>query len=381
MPINTRSGAGVRTAGTEAPGALCELDIAEGGGAIARAAPDWRRLIVRGGAATPFQSFTVASAIAEAHVRQGEVPRIITVRRTGRPVLIFPTVVTTLFGLPIVRFFGDPLIQYSDMLAAPDASLEDFDAAWSAAVDPSVACFALFRRVRDDAKVAKLLSQRARETIIQESPLVDLRQPSNLKVRDARELRRLRRRLAERGSVNFQFVGGPPARELLRKALRFKRLWIKKQGLASKVIGNPDWEQAICNFCQDGPGSLTVAALTVGGRVAAVEAAFVDATCWYGFLGAFAPEFARLGPGEVLTAECLAHARATGLSYYDQLPPSQPYKRRQATGAITVRDYAVTLTPVGRLASLMTGIVPEIKSLIDALPADIRRILLSLSRY
>jgi CelD/BcsL family acetyltransferase involved in cellulose biosynthesis len=361
----------------EAKNATREVGIAEGADVMAIVSSEWQQLTDR--ASTPFQSWAVASAVADAHLMRGELPRVVIVRRAGRPVLIFPTVVTSMVGLPVVRFLGDPLIQYGDVLAAPDACAEEFYAAWSAALDPSVACFASLRRVRDDAKIFGLISQKARPATVQESPLIDLRCPDSLRVKDARELRRLRRRLAECGPVAVRFVNGPGARELLREALRLTQLWIAEHGLASAVIGNAHWEQAIYKLCRDGLGGLTMAALTVAGRVAAVEAAYVDATCWYGFLGAYAPEFASLGPGQVLTAECLARARALGLSCFDQLPPAQPFKRRQATGAIAVRDYTVTLTPVGRLASVASALVPEVKALFGALPPDVRRSLLTLS--
>lgn len=360
--------------------ASCDLTIFEGADAVAQAETDWRSIAEGGGVPTPFQSFSLASAAARAHVRHNEVPRIVVVRRAGRATVIIPTVVTSFFGQRIVRFLGDPLIQYGDVLAGPNATSEDFAAAWSAAAHARVACLGLFRRVRDDAHAAKFLTETANVTSVQESPLIDVRQPSRLPAREARELRRLRRRLAEQGTLDFRVERGPEARELLMQALDLKRAWMKAQGLASKVIGNSDWERVLCRLCEAGSeeGGLAVAVLTVGGRVAAFEAAFVDLACWYAFLGAFSPEFARMGPGQVLIADCIAHCRDIGLPIYDQLPPSQPYKRRQATGAIAVRDYGLRLTPMGRLPLVANRMIPDIKSLLDAVPVGVRRPVLSL---
>ena len=96
-----------------------EIHIAEGDDAIALVADDWHRLVARGVGATPFQSFAFASEVAAAHLRRGETPRIVTVRRGGQPILIFPTVITTFMSLPVIRFLGDPLIQYGDVLVSP----------------------------------------------------------------------------------------------------------------------------------------------------------------------------------------------------------------------------------------------------------------------
>lgn len=361
--------------------ALCDLTIVEGSDAIAQVEADWHEIARNGGVATPFQSFPVASATAATHVRRGEMPRIVVARRAGSPVIIFPTVVTSAwFGQPVVRFLGDPLIQYGDILARSDASPEEFAAAWSAAVDPQIASLALFRRVRDDAKAAGFLAQKGSVSSIQESPLIHVGEPSRLSARDARELRRLRRRLAEQGALKVRFVTGPEAREPLLEALKLKHAWLKTHGLSSKVIGDIDWEKALCSLCQPetGVGALVLAVLTVGGRVAAIEAAFVDDTSWYAFMGAFSFDFTRMGPGQILTAECIARISAAGFSIYDQLPPSQAYKRRQATGSITVRDYAITVTPGGRLPLMMVRMVPRIKTLLSSIPVGLRRPILSL---
>jgi CelD/BcsL family acetyltransferase involved in cellulose biosynthesis len=224
--------------------AVRSVDIAEGADAVSRTASAWLALTEHGSQGTPFQSYTVAHACSAAHIRRGERPRIVTVRRDGEVVLLLPTVVTSLFGLPVVRFLGDPLIQYGDILARRDLEPEDFAAAWQAATDPSVACFALFRRIRDDAKVAAFLPAAATQTNLQESPLVDLTRGSTLSSRDTRELRRQRRRLEEHGSVSMRLVKGPEARPLLQEALRLKRAWLQTQGQVSAVVGDSTWDCA-----------------------------------------------------------------------------------------------------------------------------------------
>jgi CelD/BcsL family acetyltransferase involved in cellulose biosynthesis len=360
--------------------AACELTIVEGPDAIAQVENDWRELARNGGIATPFQSFSVATAAANAHLRRNELPRIVVARKVGRPVVIFPTVITCNFGFPVVRFLGDPLIQYGDVISGQDATPDDFTAACMAAADPRISCLALFRRVRDDAKAARALAQRAKVCAVQESPLVHVGQRSRLRAREARELRRLRRRLAEHGALEVRFVSGPQALELLLQAFELKRGWMNAQGLWSPVIGELHWEEALCDLCRldAEKGGLVVAALTVDGRPAALEAAFADDVAWYAFLGAFSLDFARMGPGQILTAECIAHTHDVGLSIYDQLPPSQPYKRRQASGSIAVRDYALMLTPRGRLAFMTIRMFPKIKMLFTAIPIELRRPMLSL---
>lgn len=356
-----------------------EVEILEGADAIVRAAPAWKHITAHFGVPTPFQSLEVANAVASTHVKQGDILRVIVVRRAGETVLVMPTIVASWLGLSVVQFLGDPLIQYGDILSTSNATAEDYRAAISAATDPRVGCFVLLRKVRDDAKITKFLRQIMHETLVQESPLIELQKPSVLSARDRRELRRLRRRLVDQGTVEVRFVEGAAASELVRDVLRFKRAWINAKGFASLVIGNPHWEDAIYKLCQDNKHTpkLVVAALTVGDRIAALEVAFVDDTCWYAFLGAFSPDFAHTGPGRILTDQCITHARAAQLSIYDQLPPSQPYKREQATNSISVRDYARVLTPLGYLVLMMCKIRSAVKLFFSVIPARISNPILS----
>ena len=115
-----------------------QLEIFEGAHAMAGVADAWTYLEQRGGAATPFQSYSVSSACMAAHERRQATPRIIVLKRNGQPTLIVPTVITQLFGFSVVRFLGDPLIQYADILAC-EAEQSDLVRALSAAADPTVA--------------------------------------------------------------------------------------------------------------------------------------------------------------------------------------------------------------------------------------------------
>ena len=73
-------------------------------------------------AVDPVSNLCLCEAVADAHRRKGETPRIVVVYDQGRPVLLFPTVVGRFCGVPTIRFLGDPLIQYGDVLASPAAT-------------------------------------------------------------------------------------------------------------------------------------------------------------------------------------------------------------------------------------------------------------------
>jgi CelD/BcsL family acetyltransferase involved in cellulose biosynthesis len=350
------------------------VEVLAGNDAVASAAPAWRSIEQAGGTATPFQCLDFARVASEAHQRNGETPRIVIVRDARRPMVVFPTVTRIWKGVRTIQFLGDPLTQYGDIAAAPEATPAHIQAAWQAAADPAAGQFVYLRKVRADARIAPLLAAQTGTVATHQAPFVDVQAPATLNARDARELRRLRRRLAKHGEVDFAVLRGGAARMAAAEALSLKREWLAGRGLNSSVIGNPVWEDALMAMI-DGPHAC-VARLSVGGRTAAIEIGLVHAGNWHCYLGALAPEFAKAGPGQIQMAETIAHCLNDGLSAYDLLAPADEYKRRITRDAVAVSDHAVSLGATGRFGLLLAHLVPVAKRFAEKLPPQVRRSLL-----
>lgn len=359
--------------------ASCDVSIYDGANAIEQAASAWHAL--EGcSRTTSFQSLTVARATACAHVARGERPRIVVVRERGRPLVVFPTVLCRFAGLATVRFLGDPFIQYGDALVSPDATPAHLSAAWSVVVNPRQVRIGLFRRVRVDSPFTSLLASQASTVGCEEAPFVDVVRGKNTNARDTREMRRLHRRLAECGPLAFEVQRGSAAVEILSETLALKRAWLAERGLPSAVLGNADWEQVLFAAAATSSGSreLTAARLTVDGKTAATEIGFTDSTTWYAYMAAFAPIFAKYGPGHVLMQNILAWCVETKRTVYDMLPPSQPYKLTLATGSVPVRDYAIAVDAMGHAAVLAARMLPAAKLAVMALPLRLRQKMIGL---
>lgn len=353
-----------------------QTEILSGADAVARARPAWRHVENAGGAATPFQTCAAAQGAAKAHLDRGDTPRVIIVHDGGEPVVVFPTVVTRWSGLATLRFLGDPLIQYGDIVAAPGASPAHVEAAWRAATDPAVAQLAYLRKVRDDARIAPLLARTAWVAATHQAPFVEVRRLSTMNARDLRELRRTRRRLGDIGAVAFEVLRGEAALAATREALSIKSAWLDMHALPSSVVGDAGWESAIFDMAGDASSPLRVARLTVGGRTAASEVGLVHGGRWCAFLGALSPDFVRNGPGHVQMAETIAHCRDNGVDIYDLLAPTEAYKRRIAHEAATVRDFAAPLTAAGWAGVTVACSIPVIKSVAARIPTGLRRMVL-----
>ncbi len=355
-----------------------EVAVATGEDAVELSAQAWRSIENAGGAATPFQTLAVARRAAAAHVRRGEIPRVVVTYDGGRPCVVFPTAIGRWGGIRTIRFLGDPMIQYGDVVAAPHARPEHLAAAWRAAADPAAGRLIYLRKVRMDARIAPVLSQTARVVAEYEAPFVDARREPAASSRDLRELRRFRRRLSEIGETRFEIRRGAAAGLAIREALNLKRAWLRDRGLGSSVIGDPHWERAMLALAE--APELRAATLAAGDRIAAVEIGFEHRGCWHAFLGATDPGLAKAGPGHVQMAETIAYCRSAGLSTYDLLAPADAYKRTLAHGSAAVRDHAAALGGTGWFGLMAARAVPAAKDLISRLPPGLRRTLSALRR-
>lgn len=354
--------------------------VFQGADAVEQAAPDWQAIERAGGAETPFQTFAMARAAADVHRRRGEVPRVAVVRRDGRPVVIFPTVLVSQYGLKVVRFLGDPLIQYGDVLCEPGTATRDLTAAWQAAADPAAAHAIHLRKVRADARIAPVLRDVAGAFNTDEAPFLDTTYAADGADEEPRKLRHCRRKLSGLGALRLDVTQGDTARAHLRDALSIKRSWLAARRLPSSVIGDCEWEEALTQLAGHGGGMrLRVVVLTVADRPAAYEVAFTHGDRWYAFIGAIVEEFARHSPGRVQVADTIAHCRANGFARYDLLAPSDDVKRSYCSDAVKVADYSSALRPSGYLLSAAARLSPAAKMLLVRLPAGLRKPILTLA--
>ncbi len=354
--------------------------VFQGVDAVEQAASDWQTIERAGGAATPFQTFAMARAAAHAHRRRGEIPRIAVVRRDGRPVVIFPTVLVNRLGFKIARFLGEPLIQYGDVLCEPATAKRDLTAAWQAAADPAVAHAIHLRKVRADAHIVPILKDNATASNRDEAPFLDIARASVRADDEPRQLRRSRRKLTGLGALRLDVTQGEIARGHLRDALAIKRRWLVARNLSSSVIGNGDWENALEQLIDHGGGRrLRVAVLKVAERPAAYEVAFTIDDRWYAFIGAIGEEFARHSPGRVQVADTIAYCHANGFALYDLLAPADDAKRGYCSGAVGVADYARALRPAGYLLSAAAQLSPSARAVFVRLPTALRKPILTLA--
>ena len=191
--------------------------------------------------------------------------------------------------------------------------------------DPSLqACLQASRASRTQALVWTLVR----------SPWVDLSGGdwnsfcSALAPKVRKELRRLRRRLDEQGTVGVEFSDGSDELEaLLREGFSAEGSgWKERRGTA--ITSDPRTERFYTEIAgwAASRGELVLAFLRLDGRPIAFDLCIESRGGVYPLKGGFDPAFRRYGPGMLLTYESLRRAFARGLATYELLGDSDPYK-------------------------------------------------------
>ena len=311
---------------------------------------EWDALFAR--SAMPhqvFQSHAVlrhwANHYLDAHMRL----RIVTARRAGRLVMVWPLVRQRWFGLVSLRFMGVPVAQFGDVLVertGEEAGL--LQAGWDAILNLGADLFEL-RKLRGDSVLATsgLVScATLRERL--DAPFADLGLrvgpdgPSHTYApRQRSNYRRRLRRLSERGAIGFSMIEpGPEAADLAVTAIAMKQAALLRHGVLAPTISDPRFSAFFRDLAADAAGGspLRVAIIACDGEPVGIDLTLDCMGASFGHVIATHPEHERGGVGGLLVHHSFACAKARGNTVFDMLAPADPYKHEHADG----------LTQIGR---------------------------------
>lgn len=322
--------------------------------------PEWNSLFDRAGRDTHvFQSFNWNWHWAN-HYLAGRSLAVVTARVGGRLALVWPLVLERSAGLIVVRWMGEPVSQYGDILVE-DAhhAPELIERAWRLITTQLGADIALLRKVRADAVIAPFLrSCPAVESAKTEAPYLDLASAPDFEHYEQRytgktrkNRRRLMRRLGERGEVEIaQSSGGSEARAGALEAIALKRAWIEITGRISRAVTDDRFAAFFADVCggEVRPAGCRVTILRSAGVTAA---AAIDVTCGARRAAHVIVHDRRLesfSPGTLLLETWIKSACADGIATFDLLAPAYTYKLDWADGCVSVSDVAYGITVPGR---------------------------------
>lgn len=328
--------------------------------------PEWNDLFRRAGRSHQlFQTFNwnwhwANHYLPAARERGGPSLAIVTVRRDGRLVMLWPLAVERVAGLKVLHWMGEPVSQYGDVLAEdlPDR-LSLLRQAW-AYISARLGADAIsLRKVRADSIIAPLLAELAfQQTAVAEAPYLDLSSAPDYAKYELRytgkarkNRRRLARRLGEQGPLALErHTGGAEAREAAPRAIALKREWIKQTGRLAPALADQRFAAFFANVAEGHvrPAGCGVTVMKSNGAPIGIA---IDITCGSrraAHIIVHDPKLDAFSPGTLLLEAWIKGASADGIAIFDLLAPAYAYKLDWADGTVHVGDFALGITLAGR---------------------------------
>ena len=384
------------TAAASAPGPGLDLELITDRAAFDALEADWNELFARAGRPTQvFQTFNWNWHWSRHYLgcAEGGVPglqlSIITGRRNGRLIMVWPMAKGRIRGITQIFWMGDPVSQYGDVLidSLPDGN-DVIRAGWSFLAARAKGDIVRLRRVRSDAAVAALMTDiGATISDRQTAPYLDLTSAKSFadyeprySAHARRNRRRLGRRLDEQGKVTFERLkGGARARDLAVKALELKAEWLASRGLVSHAIADARMARFFADAAEGAthPTGCIVSALNVDGEAAALEVSFTCKGRLAMHVIVFNLKYEKSGAGVLRLEQSIRDGYTDGLEVYDMLAPGDNYKLDWSDAAAEVIDYVQPLSLAGHAyGRIYLGLVrTRMKSAVSALPQSVRRVI------
>lgn len=356
---------------------------------------DWNDLFERAAKAIHvFQSFNFCwhwanHYLAQDNTKSGPKLAILTGRRNGRLIMVWPLVSERIHGVTQTYWMGEPVSQYGDAVVDAEDDAAEILRAGLEFLRKNLSSDVLrLRRVRSDANIAPLMSNiGAQIADKQTAPYMDLTTAKNFAAFEERytaklrrNRRRLIRRLEEKGPVEFlRLHGGEEAGTLAARAIAVKSLWLKDRGLVSNALNDERTVQVFKDLAAGAEKKVPciVSVLKTCGEAAAFDISFTCKGRLVVHVMAFELEFEKAGVGVLLLEQNLKQGYAEKLDIYDMMAPGDAYKLDWCDKSETVIDWVKPLSVPGYLyARIYLGFLRgRLKSALKSMPKPLRRLM------
>lgn len=312
---------------------------------------------------------------------------ILTGRRFGRLVMVWPMVRQRVFGMTNLTWLGAPVSQYGDVLIETSSDdLELLEMGWDYLRGNVSADFISLGRVRADGAIAPLLKKLGVQVTREDAaPYVDLASADSFDAyaeryssRHRKKRRRSLRQLEEKGAIDHAFhYDGEGARGLAEQIIAMKHRWLKEKGIVSSGLSDPRTTAFFADVAEGVGGYSTgcrVLALTCNDELVAGEISFASKDNVSGHVVVFNSEYEKQSPGLLMTEDNLRLCKEFGYGRYDFMGPCEQHKLDWADDVVAVNDYAKASSLRGYLwvNGYLSWGRPRLKKLVNSIPPDVR---------
>jgi CelD/BcsL family acetyltransferase involved in cellulose biosynthesis len=275
--------------------------------------------------------------------------------------MVWPLVLEHAAGLRVLRWMGEPVSQYGDVLIDRQQDAGHLlRRAWGAVIARLRPDVVHLRKVRADAAVAPFLGEIGMlEVATAEAPYLDLASAPDFAAYEQRysgkarkNRRRLMRRLSEHGPVSIErYAGGPCAAAAARQAIALKQAWLRGTGRISRALADERFAAFFADAAEGKgrPAGCQLMVMTSNGETAGIAIDVTSGGRRAAHLIVHDPRLDHVSAGTLLLQEWIRAASNDDIDTFDLLAPAYDYKRDWADGSVAVADHAIGLTLRGDL--------------------------------
>lgn len=315
------------------------------------------------------------------------------IRKGGALAAILPLAIENRMKLVrVLRFIGEPMIQYAKILLDANLLSEDELQECIARIYKLADCDVVYldhmvegsplHKSLDNADCYKSNQGHASAIVLDGFKDGDAYRAS-LSRQTRKSRNRKRRKLKELGELEYCIVDGhdPSFQKLCEIALEQKRIWLENTGKPSGKITDNRMKRMLGELGGDnGTKSGAIAfALVLNKKPIALEIGFWRSRHYYSFLGSYDWSMASYSPGKLLLEDAITWCIDRNIGVYDLLGNPTEYKDALANHKIPLVAYAHGKTIAGGAYARYwrPSVKPSIKQLLVKMPTSIRQLVFS----
>lgn len=287
--------------------------------------------------------------------------KILTGHIDEKLVLLAPLVQEKKLSLKILKWAGEPVSQYGDILIAENPqNLQWLKAGFNYLNDTLKPDLFYLRKTRFDAAITPLLEM-YNATILEETaaPYIEILGDKDFtefnkrySQRSRKAKRRHRRKLEEKGPLTFNlYEEGSEANRAANHAINLKREWLKATKTISPAFNGP----LIDNFFDaaskenNHSANIKVSELCVDNHPAAIEIGIFVKDYYGAHLGVYDPAYIAHSPGSLQMQDTIAALIEKGVKVIDLFAPGDKYKYEWTDLSVPVYDFAYSTSLKGKI--------------------------------
>ena len=307
--------------------------------------------------------------------------KILTGHIDEKLVLLAPLVQENKLGLKILKWVGEPVSQYGDILIAENPqNLQWLKAGFNYLNDTLKPDLFYLRKTRFDAAITPLLEM-YNATILQETaaPYIEILGDKDFtefnkrySQRSRKAKRRHRRKLEEKGPLTFNlYEEGSEANRAANHAINLKREWLK----ATKTV-SPAFNSSIIDDFFDATSkennhsaNIKVSELCVDNHPAAIEIGILVKEYYGAHLGVYDPAYIAHSPGSLQMQDTIAALIEKGVKVIDLFAPGDQYKYEWTDLSVPVYDFSYSTSLKGKIyeEAFLKRARPALKSAVQTI--------------